>query len=170
MLSRAALESRPTITTLVYCYSGLVQVVSVSCHRWRLAGDISHKPLRLRCAPDYIHRWRRSRALETQIATSPDAIPSLIRSRQFSFLSKLHYIFFYDVIKWLCLDALALCAVYCEPMQSQWSDFLLSCPLLRPFLGQKAASQELTFSPHNPCDKGFARTAKAKPWYAAAPL
>ena len=27
MLSRAALESRPTITTLVYCYSGLVQVV-----------------------------------------------------------------------------------------------------------------------------------------------
>ena len=44
----------------------LVQVVSVSCHRWRLAGDISHKPLRLRCAPHYIHRWRRSRALDTQ--------------------------------------------------------------------------------------------------------
>ena len=156
MLSRAALESRPTITTLVYCYSGLVQVVSVSCHRWRLAGDISHKPLRLRCAPDYIHRWRRSRALETQALEHilpPAQMPNLA---WFSYLSKLPFIFFCDAINSPCLDALSvlstLCGVYCEPMQSQWSDFLLSCPLLRPFLGQKATSQELTFSPHNPCD------------------
>ena len=61
------LRAGPPSPMLVHCYSStLVQVLSVSCHRWRLAGDISHKPLRLRCAPDYIHRWRRSRALETQ--------------------------------------------------------------------------------------------------------
>ena len=108
----------------------LVQVLSVSCHRWRLAaGDISHKPLRLRCVCTTLHSQMETLTCFgntsplTQIATSPDAIPSLILSRRFSYLSKLPFIFFCDAINSLCLDALSvlstLCAVYCEPMQSQ---------------------------------------------------
>ena len=120
--------------------AALVQVLSVSCHRWRLAaGDISHKPLRLPCAcpPDYIHRWRRSRALETQALEHKLPLAQMPYIAWFSqddfYIFQNYSLFsFYDAINSLCLHGLSvlstLCAVYCEPMQSQWSDFLLSSP------------------------------------------
>ena len=128
------LRAGPPSPVQVHCYSGppsplwstatLVQVVSVSCHRWRLAaGDISHKPLRLRCAcpPDYIHRWRRSRALETQALEHklpPAQMPYLAWFSQDDFYIFQNYSLFsfYDAINSLCLHGLSvlstLCAVY----------------------------------------------------------
>ena len=68
MLSRAARESRSTITSagplLLWSGPGVVcQLSPLAAGWWHITQTIKAP---LCCPPDYIHRWRRSRALETQ--------------------------------------------------------------------------------------------------------